>query len=323
MAAPPTARTLYVGVDEAGYGPNLGPLVVAATSFVGDDRHRSIDWWKHLAPAVGRCGDRDAIVIDDSKVVWNRANGGDLLKRTVEAILSPSSEPPRSLAELIERVSPADADALRLEHWYAPESDTPCGVDDRAERDRFTRSLSSAELDCGLPRARILFPAEFNRRLRQVGLKSEVEKEAIVEILAGMLRSLPDRCGQVVITVDRLGGRRFYRDMVEELAGGSFVMTLVEEPRQSRYRFEASGREVEIAFRVQADRASLPVAAASMIAKHTRERCMEAFNEFWLQHHPQLRPTAGYPVDARRFRAAVESRRKQLGISLESFWREK
>ncbi len=48
---------------------------------------------------------------------------------------------------------------------------------------------------------------------------------------------------------------------------------------------------------------------------------MQAFNEFWVAHVPGLRPTAGYPVDARRFVAQIRDRQQQLGISDNMLWR--
>ena len=46
----------------------------------------------------------------------------------------------------------------------------------------------------------------------------------------------------------------------------------------------------------------LPTALASMTAKYLRELSMRAFNEFWCARVPGLRPTAGYPGDAPRFK---------------------
>ena len=51
----------------------------------------------------------------------------------------------------------------------------------------------------------------------------------------------------------------------------------------------------------------LPVALASMLAKYLRELAMEQFNRFWQQRAPQVKPTKGYPQDARRFRQEVSA----------------
>jgi hypothetical protein len=48
---------------------------------------------------------------------------------------------------------------------------------------------------------------------------------------------------------------------------------------------------------------------------------MAAFNAFWLRHQPALRPTAGYPGDARRFKNEIAELQTTLGISDRQLWR--
>jgi hypothetical protein len=48
---------------------------------------------------------------------------------------------------------------------------------------------------------------------------------------------------------------------------------------------------------------------------------MQAFNAFWNQYLPDLKPTAGYPVDAKRFKNEIESVQRQLGIEDRILWR--
>ena len=50
---------------------------------------------------------------------------------------------------------------------------------------------------------------------------------------------------------------------------------------------------------------------------------MELFNDFWRQHVPDLKPTKGYPVDAKRFRKDIAAAQKQLEISDATLWRER
>ena len=35
-----------------------------------------------------------------------------------------------------------------------------------------------------------------------------------------------------------------------------------------------------------------------MASKYLRELAMRPFNEFWSRHVPELKPTAGYPLNA-------------------------
>ena len=86
---------------------------------------------------------------------------------------------------------------------------------------------------------------------------------------------------------------------------------LFRSPRAGRveFRFVAGGES------------HLPTALASMVSKYLRELAMRAFNAFWCRQLPALRPTAGYPVDARRFKADIELRQRQLQIEDRVLWR--
>ena len=48
-------------------------------------------------------------------------------------------------------------------------------------------------------------------------------------------------------------------------------------------------------------------ALASCLAKYTRETCMAAFNAYWCERQPGLKPTAGYTTDGRRWVAEAEA----------------
>jgi hypothetical protein len=56
------------------------------------------------------------------------------------------------------------------------------------------------------------------------------------------------------------------------------------------------------------------VALASMTAKYVRELLMDRFNRFWQHHAPDLKPTAGYVQDGRRFLAEIDPLIQSLGI---------
>jgi hypothetical protein len=93
-----------------------------------------------------------------------------------------------------------------------------------------------------------------------------------------------------------------------------------EGRKQSTYRFGPPDRRVEICFRVKAE-SCLPAALASMASKYLRELAMQAFNEFWRRRVPGLSPTAGYPQDAKRFRADIAEAQRQWHISDHVLWR--
>jgi hypothetical protein len=65
----------------------------------------------------------------------------------------------------------------------------------------------------------------------------------------------------------------------------------------------------------------LATALASMTAKYLRELAMRALNEFWCARVPGLRPTAGYPTDAPRFKQEIAAVQRELGVDDHLLWR--
>ena len=58
-----------------------------------------------------------------------------------------------------------------------------------------------------------------------------------------------------------------------------------------------------------------------MTAKYLRETAMRPFNEFWCARVPGLKPTAGYPVDAKRFKKQIATAQRELAIDDQILWR--
>src|SRR4051794_24119515 len=68
-------RTVWrIGIDEAGYGPNFGPLVMTAAACRVPDELADGDLWEVLDAAVCRCSmDKERprpLLVDDSKKVY-------------------------------------------------------------------------------------------------------------------------------------------------------------------------------------------------------------------------------------------------------------
>jgi hypothetical protein len=60
-----------------------------------------------------------------------------------------------------------------------------------------------------------------------------------------------------------------------------------------------------------------------MMAKYVRELCMAEWNAFWAEKIPGLAPTAGYPLDAKRYRIAIAAKATELGFKEADYWRRK
>ena len=65
---------IIAGIDEAGYGPMLGPLVVSVSVFrVPDGTGASL--WEALSPLVVRKPLEGCIAVNDSKKIYKRKKG--------------------------------------------------------------------------------------------------------------------------------------------------------------------------------------------------------------------------------------------------------
>lgn len=58
-----------------------------------------------------------------------------------------------------------------------------------------------------------------------------------------------------------------------------------------------------------------------MTAKYVRELAMRAFNAWWCGRAPGLAATAGYPLDAARWRAAAAAAVQAAELGWDAIWR--
>src|SRR5262245_24714753 len=117
-----------IGIDEAGYGPNLGPLVMTAVAFRVPPEIAAADLWQVLRAAVRRTtdADDDRLLIADSKQVYSSARGLAALETGVLAHLPPSLDHGSlTLTRYLDWVSPAAVEELQPEPWYSGQSRLP------------------------------------------------------------------------------------------------------------------------------------------------------------------------------------------------------
>jgi hypothetical protein len=139
-----------------------------------------------------------------------------------------------------------------------------------------------------------------------------------LELVEKMLRHVNQE--PVFVVCDKHGGRNRYGRLLQEQFPEYLVEVYGEGRAESIYRLGPPDRRVEIQFRAKGE-AFLPSALASMVSKYLRELSMAAFNGFWQQRAPELRPTAGYPPDAWRFKREIVHMQSSLAIDDRVLWR--
>lgn len=315
-----------VGMDEAGYGPNLGPLAIAATVWhVEGSRPR--DLYETLAAGVTRDAAEaratNRLAIADSKELYQPQRGMAELERGVLASLLAIGEMPARVGDLHAAVvrQVGDGGAATLP-WHANRDEAlplACAEEDcRAAGGRFRETLAGANCRLLQIAAAVVQPEAFNDLVDRHNGKGAALSETTLDLLAALLGELND--DRVFVTCDKHGGRNRYLDLLHGRFGDDLVEVRCEGRERSTYCWGESGRRVEISFRTGGE-AFLPAALASMTAKYLRELSMRAFNAFWQTELPTLRPTAGYPVDARRFKTDIAEAQRRLGIEDRVLWR--
>lgn len=317
--------TWIVGIDEAGYGPNLGPLVMTAASCrLPDKPSAAPDLWAILTDAVRRAEepDDDRLPVGDSKLVYSTARGLADLEASVLAILGRDTS---TIAALLETLAGDSLGGLATEMWYTGKSALPAEAEAdrcRSAAERFRACCAAQQIEWGHFRSIIICPTQFNQLLDHWDSKGAVLGHALVELLAGHPEM--DGFGEPIwFFVDKHGGRNNYAAMLQNALSEGMVVAFEEGRDRSVYRVLGMKREVRLTFQPRADAEHFCVSLASMVSKYVRELLMKEFNEFWKTHLPELKPTAGYPGDAVRYYDAIRPIAQRLGLQEDAVWRKR
>jgi ribonuclease HII len=314
-----------IGIDEAGYGPNLGPFVMTAVACRVPDGLGQPDLWQ-LLNAVVRKADDDAeedgrILVDDSKLVYSAARGLAELERGVHALLMRGPSFP-TLHHFLEGVAADDVTEIRAEPWYHGNSAIPRLADPAPPAIGVEQACAGAGVAFRLIRCVVVCPPRFNAVLDAHGSKGAVLSEALRRLLRCCRETLPGD-DRLLFFVDKHGGRNTYAAQIHHALAEGVVVVRQEGMSRSVYDVVGLNRKMHLTFQPRADREHFCVALASMTSKYLRELLMAEFNQFWQKHAPGVKPTAGYPGDAARFFKDITPAAQRLGIGEAALWRRK
>ena len=278
-----------LGTDEAGYGPNLGPLVVSLTAWEAPS--------DNLTPLFEPLK-KEGISIGDSKKIYH---GGSLAALEIGVLVPMRTLKNNALGSLL-------AGEEMFDHLV----------------EKFEAILKQHKTRLLDMQYRSIEPEEFNRLLDKFDSKGTLLSNVTLRLIADQLKKLVQekKDTPILVLCDKHGGRNHYLDILTEFLPGGFIKPIKESRESSIYRLHREGRPLEFRFLAKGE-THLPIALASMLSKYHRELAMIRFNEFWRSHVPHLQPTAGYPEDARRFKQQIADTQERLGIPDKSLWRKR
>ncbi len=332
---------LVLGLDEAGYGPNMGPLVIAVSAWAIES---DLDVFRGLAPlapefqAAPWSPRSHFVPLGDSKKIYQPGKGLSGLSfaiRFFETILDGNSSSKRSCFEL-EHLALEDIDRVESRPWYdrsyqvsqQPMEDVVFDSACLSARTKLAK-LGVRLLDF---RLRLLDEAYFNESVSRLGNKSDVLGQMSLNLAWQVLRDSVclDSFESIEVYCDRQGGRKRYAALLAHTFESShpqspvpFIRATKEASDISTYSMDYSGTHVTISFQVEGD-SLFPPAACSMVAKWARESLMERLNRYWQSVvGKSLKPTAGYAVDAARFAKDIEPWVTKLSLEKNLWWRQR
>ncbi|MBX3354785.1 MAG: hypothetical protein KF724_03700 [Phycisphaeraceae bacterium] len=335
---------LLLGIDEAGYGPLLGPLCVGwvlaevpSADFAPSGTNSetggastpatSGDLWTTLGSAICRRprDPRGRIAVDDSKRLKrpNDAAGHPLehLERGVLgwlacldgrcALDAPAAFPVDDGA-LLSLLGAAPPDAAP---WSTAPTPLPL-ANDRALLGIAAKRLQRALADSGVAlralRVNALDVPAFNAAFERTRSKASVNTAMGLEVVHAVSQQHSN--DDLIVAFDRHGGRVHYREELAYTFPEASLRVLEESDAGSRYELDCRHRRITVSWQSEAESKHLTVALASMGAKLVRELWMRRLNTSFSKIMPELKPTAGYVEDGRRWLAEVEPHLARLGL---------
>jgi len=324
---------VYAGIDEAGYGPMFGPLLVSRAVIRVPNLEPDADganpprMWQRLSKAVCRnlATRKGRLPVNDSKKLHTKASGIKHLEASVLSFAALAGHRPTTVDQWLDCLG--ETCHRHLDHlpWYQPTTQMPWSALPCANtqgelavaRSLLATTIQRIGVEVPDMSAAVVLEDRFNSMVAATRSKAATS----FTFVAGHLKAIWEQHGhhQPVVIVDRQSGRVRYRELLAMTFPDTQMQVLEESPHTSAYRIESAShsqpkRRMCIRFEVNGDGRHMPTALASMVSKYTRELLMHRFKAWFAKQAPQIKPTAGYGQDAKRFWEELQPILPELSI---------
>ncbi len=326
-------KKFVIGVDEAGYGPSMGPLTICATAWrvpidLNASEMTSLLEPEFLAKPIKQ--NSNHVPIGDSKKIHRdtyAVEGLILGARFLSFAIG--GKVPTEWDDQIASIATEDWSRFSSIPWYAKQPSEHSKILDSVFSDQANyfqaaiQKTKSLGIQLAGIRMRVIDEIEFNRQVDRTGNKSTLLSEASLGLVKQVIQELGKKGEVVEVYCDKHGGRNRYQAVLTYSFDEEWFDIESESRACSRYIANWAEHPMQIQFKVDGD-SIFPSAAASIIAKWTREELMNRLNGFWQSKVVGgIRPTAGYYVDATRFAKQIDAAVKKLGLAPDQWWRKK
>ncbi|MFA5864398.1 MAG: hypothetical protein WC975_06890 [Phycisphaerae bacterium] len=310
---------LLAGIDEAGYGPLLGPLVISSVAMSLPDELAGISLWQLLSGGLtDRVAAKGRLIVADSKKVFRGSTRDvrELERSTLAAVLLLTGTIPENLDQLLRLIS-LEPEPHLTHRWYCHQ---PLPLPSRVPLDGLKLSTSLLAREMAGVEAKIisvksvpLVEKKYNFLAGQTKNKSEVLFSQTARLISDILKESREK--QIRIYVDKQGGKDTYVRNLLRIFSGAQLKVVREGPDESEYLISYPNQSIQIHFCQKGEQKHLLIAWASIVSKYIRELFMMQFNSYWSAHQPNLHPTAGYWEDGQRFMRDIAPTLQQMNIS--------
>ena len=309
--------TIIAGIDEAGYGPLLGPMVITITAFDVPDEKANCSLWDLLKDAISNDlkGRGHRLAVCDSKRLYNAQKGLKPLENVALSFLRSKDLKTTSFYQLLKDLLCYNTETIVGYPWYA-EKDCPLPLTTSGSAvlnysDLLKYALNKQGVQFCYASSCVVTVQEFNEQVRSTGNKAVVLFNNCATLVSRLWNNFR---GDIRLIVDKQGGRNNYSELLKGCVPEVDVKILKEGADMSAYELVNNQRKMNISFVEKGEDTCMAVALASIFSKYIRELFMHLENQYWLHFVPDLKPTAGYYTDALRFLSQIEDVRKKEAI---------